>query len=164
MKAQSMFIILKRKYLRKKRDLKDVNKSDTSTEVVLKAQIAFRENEFIKWLEDFVASRQGKNNLPSIGANVEKDENGERDDTGLFEDEDSSTISSEKTAVIPTNEEGLEERVEEFDNELTSKQVSKTYVKSVKKKRPVLKGTAKENLIDDMELSLIKELNDSRKK
>ena len=69
-----------------------------------------------------------------------------------------------KTAVIPTNEDGLEERVEEFDNELTSKQVSKTYVKSVKKKRPVLKGTAKENLIDDMELSLIKELNDSRKK
>ena len=92
MKAQSMFIILKRKYLRKKRDLKDVNKSDTSTEVVLKAQIAFRENEFIKWLEDFVASQQGKNNLPSIGANVEEDENGERDDTGLFEDEDSSTI------------------------------------------------------------------------
>ena len=60
MKAQSMFIILKRKYLRKKRDLKDVNKSDTSTEVVLKAQKAFRESEFIKWLEDFVASRQGK--------------------------------------------------------------------------------------------------------
>ena len=105
-----------------------------------------------------------ENNLSSIGANVEEDEDGERDDTGLFEYEDSSTISSEKTAVIPTNEDGLEERVEEFDNELTSKQVSKTYVKSVKKKRPVLKGTAKENLIDDMELSLIKELNDSRKK
>ena len=164
MKVQSMFITLKRKYLRKKRDLKDVNKSGTSTEVVLKAQKAFRQYEFMKWLDDYVASRQGKNNLPSRGANVEEDENGERDDTGLFEDEDSSTISSEKTTVIPTNEDDLEDRVEEFDNEPTSKQVSKTYVKSAKKKRPVIKGTAKENLIDDMELSLIKDLNDSRKK
>ena len=37
-------------------------------------------------------------------------------------------------------------------------------MKSAKKKRPVIKGTAKENLIDDMEISLIKDLNDSRKK
>ena len=37
-------------------------------------------------------------------------------------------------------------------------------MKSSKKKRPVIKGTAKENLIDDMELSLIKDLNNSRKK
>ena len=56
---------------------------------------------------------------------MEEDENGERDDTGLFEDEDSSAISSEKTRIIPTNEEALEDRVEEFDNEPTSKQVSK---------------------------------------
>ena len=118
----------------------------------------------MKWLDDFVASRQGKNNLPSRGANVEEDGNGERDDTGLFEDEDSSKISSGKTTVIPTNEDDLEDRVEEFDNEPTSKQVSKTYVKSAKKKRPVIKGTAKENLIGNMELSLIKDLNDSRKK
>ena len=89
--------------------------------------------------------------------------NGEQDDTGLFKDEDSSTISSEKTTVIPTNEDDLEDRVDEFDNEPTNKQVSKTYVKSVKKKRPAIKGTAKENLIDDMELSLIKDLNNSRK-
>ena len=159
-----MFITLKRKYLRKKRDSKDVNKSGTSTEVVLKAQKAFRQYEFMKWLDDFVASRPGKNNLPSRGANVEEDKNGERGDTGLFENEDSSTILSEKTTVIPTNEDDLEDRVDEFDNEPTNKQVSKTYVKSVKKKRPAIKGTAKENLIDDMELSLIKDLNDSRKK
>ena len=95
---------------------------------------------------------------------MEEDENRERDDTGLFEDEDSSTILSEKTTVIPTNKDDLEDRVEKFDNEPTSKQVSKTYMKSAKKKRPVIKGKAKENLIDGMELSLIKDLNDSRKK
>ena len=82
----------------------------------------------------------------------------------MFEYEDSSTISSEKTTVIPTSNDDLEDRVEEFDKEPTGKQVSKTYVKSSKKKRPVIKGTVKENLIDDMELSLIKDLNDSRKK
>ena len=95
---------------------------------------------------------------------MEEDKNGERGDTGLFENEDSSTILSEKTTVIPTNEDDLEDRVDEFDNEPTNKQVSKTYVKSVKKKRPAIKGTAKENLIDYMELSLIKDLNDSGKK
>ena len=72
-----MFITFKRKYLRKKRDLKDVNKLGTSSEVVLKAQKSFRQYEFMKWLDDFVASRQGKNNLPSRGSNVEEDENGE---------------------------------------------------------------------------------------
>ena len=50
----------------------------------------------MKWLDDFVALRQGKNNLPLRGANVEEDENREQAETGLFEDEDSSTISSEK--------------------------------------------------------------------
>ena len=115
----------------------------------------------VRWLRGF-ATRE--NNFPSRGANVEEDENGERDDTGLFEGEDSFTISSEKTTVIPTNEEDLEDRVEEVDDEPTSKQVSKTYVKSAKKKRLVIKGTAKENLIDGMELSLIKDLNDLRNK
>ena len=75
-----MFITLKRKYLRKKRDSKDVNKSGTSTEVVLKAQKAICQLEFLKWLENFIALRQGKNNLSLRGANVEGDENGEQDD------------------------------------------------------------------------------------
>ena len=74
----------------------------------------------------------------------------------MFEDEDSSTISSEKTTVLPTNKDYLEDRVEEFDKEWTSKQVLKTYVKSIKKKQPVRKRTAKETLIDNIELSLIK--------
>ena len=99
---------------------------------------------------------KGKIYLLSRGANVEEDQNGERDDTGLFEDEDSSTISSEKTTVLPTNKDYLEDRVEEFDKEWTSKQVLKAYMKSIKKKQPVRKRTAKENLIDSIELSLIK--------
>ena len=37
-------------------------------------------------------------------------------------------------------------------------------MKIAKKKRSVIKGTAKENLIDNMELSLIKDINDPRKK
>ena len=99
---------------------------------------------------------KGKIYLLSRGANVEEDQNGERDDTGLFKDEDSSTVSSEKTTVLPTNKDYLEDRVEEFDKEWTSKQVLKAYMKSIKKKQPVRKRTAKENLIDNIELSLIK--------
>ena len=100
----------------------------------------------MKWLNDFVASQQGKNNLPWRGANVVEDESGERDDTGLFEDEDSSTISSEKTAVTPTNKDDLENRVEEFDNELTSKEVSKTYVKCAEKEMTSIERDSKRKL------------------
>ena len=61
-------------------NLKDVNKSGTSTEVVLKVQKAICQLEFLKWLENFIALRQEKNNLSLRGANVEGDENGEQDD------------------------------------------------------------------------------------
>ena len=53
---------------------------------------------------------------------MEEDENGEQDDTGLFEDEDSSTISSEKTTVIPTNEMIWKT---ELTNLITSRQTNK---------------------------------------
>ena len=76
----------------------------------------------MKQLDYFVAPRQWKNNLPSRGGNVEEDENGEQDDTGLFEDEDSSTISSEKTTVIPTNEMIWKT---ELTNLITSRQTNK---------------------------------------
>ena len=78
---------------------------------------------------------------------MEEDENGERDDTGLFEDEDSSAISSEKTRIIPTNEEALEDRVEEFDNEPTSKA-----------------NKFQKNLCEDCEKETISNKRDSKRK
>ena len=54
-----------KKYQRKKRDLKDSSKSGTSAESIAKAQKVFSHCEFMHWLDDFLARRQGKSNLPA---------------------------------------------------------------------------------------------------
>ena len=51
MKAQAMFLTLKRKYQRKKRELKESNKSGTSAEAVSKAEKAFHPYLFLNWLD-----------------------------------------------------------------------------------------------------------------
>ena len=63
-KAQQLFFTLKKKYQRKNRDLKGSSRSGTSAENVAKTQKAFSQYEVIYCLDDFLASRQGKINLP----------------------------------------------------------------------------------------------------
>ena len=64
MKAQSLLTTLKKKYQRKKKDLKDSNRSGSSSDVASKAQKAFQTYIFLSWLDDFLEIRQGRNNLP----------------------------------------------------------------------------------------------------
>ena len=160
-----MFITLKRKYLRKKRDLKDVNKSGTFTKVVLKAQKSFRHYEFMKWLDDFVASRQGKIILREVQTwRRTRMENEMTQDCLKMK-----THPQFHLKKLESYQQTKKLWKTELKNLITSRQAKqtsfkKTYVKIAKKKRSVIKGTAKENLIDNMELSLIKDINDPRKK
>ena len=74
---------MKKKYQRKKKDLKDANKSGTSTEVISKAQKSLRPYEFMKWLDDFIQTRQGRSNLPAKVQGNEED---------LFYDEENTMV------------------------------------------------------------------------
>ena len=62
---QSLFTTLKKKYQRKKKDLKDSNRSGSSSDVASKVQKDFQTYIFLSWLADFLQIRQGRSNLPA---------------------------------------------------------------------------------------------------
>ena len=137
---------MKKKYLRKKKDVKDATRSGTSTDVVNKAEKALRTYEFLGWLDDFVQSREGRSNLP------------------MMEQDDEETNFDAEDVTIETAEDAIEEsqsNSESIEIETTEKVKSsgKMAPKSLKK-RPGIKGAAKENLLEEMEFSLISKIND----
>lgn len=134
-----MFQTLKRKYQRKKRDLKETNKSGTSTEIVSKAEKAFRPYAFLNWLDDFFATRQGKTNLPSTQLNLEDE------DEECEEEEDNEDFAEGNTPLCTEAS--------------TSVRKPRSDAKK-QKQRSEIKGSARENLLDDMEFSLIKDLHE----
>ena len=145
MKAQSLFTTLKKKYQRKKKDLKDSNRSGSSSYVASKAQKAFQTYIFFSWLDDFLQIRQGRNNLPAHTT-------------------DDQEFSNE------LNEEFVEEATgnfEEEENDYTNYQYneSQSAVPVVKKSKKAKMGTEKkknlpqETLMDNMEMSLIRDLS-----
>ena len=111
------------------------------------------------WLIDVLATRHGKSNLPV------------RDQ--FKESEDMQSLHDEKNVAMPPNitpiSESIEEKVEKtepgftFNTQKTSKRVSKIVQKS-ENKRQGIKGARRDDLLDEMEFSLIKDLSDSRKK
>lgn len=143
-KAQAMFLTLKRKYQRKKRELKESNKSGTSAESVSKAEKAFRPYLFLNWLDEFFAPRLGKTNLPSNDLELDEEWCGERGECEENEEE----------------EETQENDGNYTDNVPTSSKKRKSS-DAKKKRQPMgIKGSARENLLEDMEFSLIKDLNE----
>ena len=149
MKAQAMFLTLKRKYQRKKRELKGSNKSGTSAEAVSKAEKAFHPYLFLNWLDEFFAPRLGKTNLRSN--DLEFDGEGE----GCVEE------CEEEEEIQEKYESSFEEDTSiTTDNVPTSSKKTKCSEEKKKRRRMEIKGSARENLLEDMEFSLIKNLNE----
>ena len=112
--------------------MKDSNRSGTSTEAASKAQRAFQSYAFLSWLDDFMQIRQGKNNLST-------QEN----------DQDVNDI----------NEGGLgETSIEDDDHGDTDTEPIPT-VKNSKRARPSKQKKPQETLMDNMEMSLIRDLS-----
>ena len=145
MNAQSLFTTLKKKYQRKKKDLKDSNRPGSSSDVASKAQKAFQTYIFLSWLDDFLQIRQGRNNLPAH-------------------------TTSDQEFSNELNEESVEEATgnfEEEENDYTDYQYneSQSAVPVVKKSKKAKMGTEKkknlpqETLMVNMEMSLIRDLS-----
>ena len=150
LKAQTLFTTLKKKYARKKKELKASDRSGTSTEAVAKAQKAFQPYEFLNWLDGFMQTRQGRSNLPVKSQSTEEDL--------FFEDEESTELSP---AMVTPNEEN------QFDDALnvTEQEEQPTVVENAgKKQRPGIKVAARENLTDDMDQEQRKVVNTAGKK
>ena len=98
-KAQYLFLNLKKKYLRKRKELKDSNKSGTSADAVTKAEKAFRLHAFLSWLDEFTQVREGRSNLPSQKSNTPSAEDGEEELEKKEENADEDGIQTEYSTL-----------------------------------------------------------------
>ena len=145
-KAQVLFANLKKRYLKKRNELKLSKKSGTSAEAVLKAEKNFKPYQFLVWLDEFLQLRKGKTNLTSC-TNIE-DLDGVDDVAEELPAEDFNPGDSEEEeengGFVVDNEETPREAI-------VGKQQRKA--KSYPKKR-----AREEALISEMEFSVIKSL------
>ena len=164
MKAQSLFSTLKKKYARKKKDRKAADVSGTSTEAVAKAQKALQPYDFLQWLNGFIQTRQGRSNLPNRGQNPDEEQEEEEEEVEeeqfSYEYEDNelspATVTHEKdpSDVVEQNDQPLvKSATRAAGNKINNKQYSK-------QKRAGIKGSARESLMEDMEFSLIRDLQE----
>ena len=150
----------KEKYARKKKDRKAADVSGTSTEAVSKAQKALQPYEFLKWLDGFMQTRQGRSNLPIKRQSTEEEKL-------PFDYEEFSELSP---AMVTTSEgdpfDAAPDITEQDEQPPTVVKKSantaagNTINNTGKKKRAGIKGSARESLMEDMEFSLIRTLQD----
>ena len=127
---------MKKKYLRKRKELKDAKKSGTSADVVEKAERLFKPYSFLSWLDNYVQAREGRTNIPRNGAQEEVE------------------IDAMATAENRPEEEEVEEQslIEE---------PPKLSRKMAGKKRPQMSQSSKDAHMNEMEFSLMNSLRET---
>ena len=133
---------LKKKYLRKRKELKDSNKYGTSADAVTKAEKAFGPYAFLSWLDEVTQVREGRSNLPSWKGNTPSAEDGEEEVEKKEENADDNIQTEDSTLG------------EVFDDLPETKKVEKNPAKN-KRKRKLLQGATKESYLEEKEFALI---------
>ena len=147
-KAQYLFLNLKKKYLRKRKELKDSNKSGTSADAVTKAEKAFRPYAFLSWLDEFIQVREGRSNLPLRKSNTSSAEDGEEELEKKEENADDDSIQTEDSTLA-----------EVFNDVPETEKVEKNTKKNTRK-RKLLQGATKESYLEEKEFALITSLQE----
>ena len=117
-----LFLNLKKTYLRKRKELKDSNKSGTSADAVTKAEKAFRPYAFLSWLDEFTQVRQERSNLPSRKSNTPSADDGEEELEKKEENADDHSIQTEDSTLA-----------EVFDDLPETEKVEKNSAKTAEK-------------------------------
>ena len=84
-RAQSCFHNLKKKYMRKKKDYKEANRSGTSTKALEKTEKALDQYTFINWMDGFIQPRDGRTN---IKCTTDTDDTIENEEPVISQDQD----------------------------------------------------------------------------
>ena len=96
--SKNAFTSLRTKYMRGKKTLKDLKRSGTDAEKVMKAEKYMREYLFLSWLDSFVYQRNNKFHLQNNGNDMEASEPVEHNITEIdhiiFDDVDVQNRSS----------------------------------------------------------------------
>ena len=93
--------------MRKKKELKDSNKSGTSAQVVEKAQKALDQYQFMVWMDVFIQPREGRTNINIKTKKTLEDESEDRDEQVVGED---STNEVEKSRELSDKDEEDEDK------------------------------------------------------
>ena len=103
--AKNAFPSLRTKYVRRKKNLKDLKRSGTDAEKVMKAEKVMREYLFLSWLDSFVYGRNNKCNLQNNENDMEASEPAEHNiteiDPIIFDDVDVQNRSSSPASLDP---------------------------------------------------------------
>lgn len=135
-KAQSLFNVLRKKYLRKRKELRDAKKSGTPEDVVENAERIFKPYSFLSWLDKYIQVRKGRTKLPRKRAHEELE------------------IDAMATAENRSDDEEVEEQslIEEHP---------KLSRKMAGKKRPQIRKLSKDAHMNEMEFSLMNSLRET---
>ena len=163
--AKAAFEKLRKRYNKKRKDVKDSSRSGVSKKEVEKAQRALQPYSFLFWLDNFIHIREGRTNLNELSQSTVReassdDENEEDKDPLPFSDSEVSENVDEtdideslSSAIISPEPKTKPSRVS---------QKRKAPLKP-KEKNETTKKSAKSQYLDDMEISLIRDLGKSIK-
>lgn len=143
---------LKKRYRKKKNQLKKNSGSGAGSDDVNKAKQALKPYEFLSWIDSFVQMRPGRSNIstPHETAYVEtEEENGS-------ETEDFSTEPIEENINEGESQSGSMLNSPGSSCSITDPPAKKTFVK----KRKQRKNDINDQYMNEMELSIIKSLKD----
>ena len=159
-RAQSCFNNLKKKFMRKKKEFRDANRSDTSTNALEKAEKALQQYRFMEWMSSFIQPRDGrtnikvsdnKNNTSEPGKDeLEKDKD---DEEGMSLDEEDTLDNWEQPNQL------FSQRKEDEEVCVEDKSVEPDGPSKSKKGKAPIKGTAKDILLEEMEFSMLSRIN-----
>ena len=145
-KAKYLFLNLKKKYIRKSKELKDSNKFCTSADAVTKAEKAFRSYGFLSWLDEFTQVRERRSNLPLRKSNTPSAEDEEKGLEKKEKNADDYSIQTENSALTKV-----------FDDLPETEKVAKNPAKNSRKGK-LLQVATKESYLDEKELFLMTSL------
>ena len=159
-RAQSCFNNLKKKFMRKKKEFRDANRSDTSTNALEKAEKALQQCRFMEWMSSFIQPRDGrtnikvsdnKNNTSEPGKDeLEKDKD---DEEGMSLDEEDTLDNWEQP------NQSFSQRKEDEEVCVEDKSPEPDGPSKSKNGKAPIKGAAKDTLLEEMEFSMLSKTN-----
>ena len=166
--AKSSFEKLKKRYNRKKNDLKKAKRSGISTKEVEKAERALQEYQFLFWLDKFTYIRESRTNVEQGDSSDDEEDDEEMDlaespqnivNSRQSEDEEEVTEETQNTSSLNISRESstFTNPPKKDDSVKKTQKNNKALNKSSKAKSK----SAKSEYLEDMEINLIRDLGQS---
>ena len=146
--------------MQNKKEFRDANRSDTSTNALEKAEKALQQFRFMEWMSSFIQPRDGrtnikvsdnKNNTSEPGKDeLEKDND---DEEGMSLDEEDTLDNWEQPNQL------FSQRKEDEEVCVEDKSAEPDGPSKSKKGKAPIKGAAKDALLEEMEFSMLSKIN-----